>query len=243
MAEVPAVSLLINRAQSARHTFTITAENAPAIAEIVTRLDGLPLAIELAAARLRSMSAPDLLARINPGLPILTRGPTDLPERLQTMRTAIGWSYSLLDPQEQHLLRWLAISSGGFSIAAAESTADEVLRQHADSRPPNDLVISLVEKSLIQPLNEPAADNPPDAFRFRMLETIREFSQDMLDQAAERNHARTIHATVIADFAVRAGDGLSSPDQQYWYDAIDHELDNIRVALQSAIDLSLAEPA
>ncbi len=133
LADIAAVSLLINRAQSVRHGFTLTEENAADVATIVNRLDGLPLAIELAAARLRVMPASELLARIDPPLPVLTRGPVDLPERLQTMHAAIAWSYGLLDEIEQRTLRYLSVYVGGFSLDAAETTAGSSLE--TDSNP------------------------------------------------------------------------------------------------------------
>lgn len=243
LALVPAVDLLVNRAQSVRQSFAVNDENAQAIAEIVTRLDGLPLAIELAAARLRVMSAPDLLARIIHPLPILTRGPADLPERLQTMRSAIAWSYGLLDEPEQQLVRWLSVFAGGFTLAAAEQVAEAILAESKDSRPANDLVMSLAEKSLIQALAPLTDDDLQGTFRFRMLETIREFGLDLLDQRGERAVARARHASVIANLVQQADKGLSGQDQQFWYEYLELEHDNIRAALQSGVDIHLTAPA
>lgn len=228
IAGSPAVALLLDRARAVRHTFALTDDNSASIAEIVVRLDGLPLAIELAAARLRTLSASDLLARIDPPLPVLTRGPADLPERLQTMHAAIAWSYGMLEPAEQMLLRWLAVFRGGIPGEAADAISAQIPGGHL----PNDLVTALVEKSLIQ--IEPTLDEA-EIIRFRMLETIRQFAIDELDRTGETNSARIAQTKAMATLVDGAESGLTGPDQHAWYRNLERDHDNIAVALESSI--------
>ncbi len=151
LGRVPSVDLFVRRAESARHAFALTAANARDVAGLAVRLDGLPLAIELAAARVKVLAPADLLARLDQRLPLLTGGAHDLPARQQTMRATIDWSHDLLDPAERWLFRRLAVFSGGFTLDAAESVAgpDAPLDML-------DGVTSLVDKSLLRTIDHAA---------------------------------------------------------------------------------------
>lgn len=183
-----AVDLFVKRASQVRLGFTLTPENAASIAAICRRLDGLPLAIELAAARVGILSPSALLARLERRLVILTGGMTDAPDRQRTMRDAIAWSYELLDAAAQSLFRRLSIVPAGFSLAAAESIGGgDALEQ----------LQRLVEQSLVVSLGEQAGEP-----RFRMLETIREYGQERLEDAGEREDAETRLSDWVEDFAL-----------------------------------------
>ncbi|HRA49219.1 MAG TPA: NB-ARC domain-containing protein, partial [Thermomicrobiales bacterium] len=184
--QLDAVRLFLERAQSMQPTFALTTENAAMIADICSRLDGLPLAIELAAARVKVLPISTLLDRLEHRLPILVGGRRDTPERQQTMRNAIAWSYSLLTPQEQQLFRRLGVFVGGFTLAAAEAIG-------AVANQDDDVVLlleSLVDKSLVR-LDQSA----PTAPRYLMLDTIHEFAAEQLRASAESAFIRNAHAT------------------------------------------------
>jgi non-specific serine/threonine protein kinase len=181
-----AIALFVQQARAVRPNFVLTAETAPTVAEICRRLDGLPLAIELAAARTKMLSPPALAARLTNRLQLLTSGPQDQPARLQTMRDAIAWSYDLLTEPEQALYRRLAVFVGGFTLEAAEAVAEGL-----GASPPSifDGLASLVDKSLLRQL-----DSGEDEPRFWMLETIREFGLEQLAAAGEEEETRRRHA-------------------------------------------------
>jgi predicted ATPase/DNA-binding CsgD family transcriptional regulator len=181
-----AVRLFADRAQAVQPAFSVTAANAGTVIEICRRLDGLPLALELAAARVRSLPPAALLVRLEQRLPLLSEGPRDLPERQQTMRNAIAWSHALLTPAEQTLFRRLGVFVGGFTISAAETVAGGDGEREIDVL--RDLS-SLVDKSLVRLIA--AADVEP---RYLMLETIREFALDHLLATKESTRIRDAHA-------------------------------------------------
>jgi predicted ATPase/DNA-binding CsgD family transcriptional regulator len=215
-----AVELFVQRARQVRPSFTLSDDNAATIAEIVRRLDGLPLAIELAAARTTILSPSALLSRLDHALTILTAGPRDLPSRQRTLAAAIAWSYDLLDPSERRLLAWLGVFAGGFTLEGAEAVggAPTVL----------DLVASLVAKSLVRRETTPSGD------RFRLLETVRAYALERLaatDEAAcvRRSHAEHFHA-LVAD---PASAGLEASQRVA---ALDAERDNVRAALGWALN-------
>ncbi|HZZ55153.1 MAG TPA: DUF4062 domain-containing protein, partial [Trebonia sp.] len=195
LAAVPAVALFLASAREARSDFRLTEDNAAAVAEICRRLDGLPLALQLAAARLTVLSADGLLARLGRPLPLLTRGPRDLPERQQTLRAAIAWSYDMLGPPEQRLFRQLGVFAGGFTLEAVEALIDG----GPDDLDPLDAISRLVGQSVVfvQPLDEGAP-------RYRMLETIREFALERLEASGEAAQTRRRHAEFFRDLAIRA---------------------------------------
>jgi predicted ATPase len=185
-----AVRLFVERAQAVREDFALTAENATTVAQICHRLDGLPLAIELAAARIKILPPTALLARLDRRLPMLTGGGRDAPARQRTMRDAIAWSYDLLSSDEQTLFRRLAVFVGGCTLKAAEAVANSTGDLEID---PIEGIASLVDNSLLR--EETIRNGEP---RFLMLETVREFALEQLELAGER---RTIPGTAELHFS------------------------------------------
>jgi predicted ATPase len=218
LGEVEAIRLFVERAQASRSSFQLTPDNAPAIAAICTRLDGLPLAIELAAARIRILSPQALLARLEHRLQILTGGPQDAPERQQTMRNTIAWSYDLLTVDQQTLLRQLAVFNGGWTLEAADavsvSDADVV-----------DELSALIDQSLIRQSSEQRGPT-----RYEMLETIREFAQHELT-GSDAEQARQRHANFFVEYAESLAQHYEGPRQIEAMDLLEQEHDNIRSAL------------
>jgi non-specific serine/threonine protein kinase len=217
IAENPAVQLFVQRARAIRSDFTITSENAAAVAEICRRLDGLPLAIELAAARTKVLSPQALLARLTHSLQVLTGGPRDAPARLQSMRDAIDWSNALLSDHQRRFFRALGVFSGGFSLEAAEAIADP------DAL---DLLATLIDHSLVVPLQ-----HDEDEPRFGMLETIREYAMEALSAAEELESLRARHAGWYERFAYRATAAFFTAGEAEAMDRIARDLPNVRVAL------------
>lgn len=232
IAASEAVRLFVDRAQAVAPTFQLTTDNAPVIAEICRKLDGLPLALELAAARVDVLSPAALLARLERRLVLLTGGRRDQPERLRTMRNAISWSHDQLTPPEQVLFRRLAVFSGGFSLEAAEeicaSRPEDRSAEgpHIDATDVLDGIVSLVEKSLVRPY-----DGANDERRFRMLETISDFAGEQLDVAGERTAIIARLSGWVAALAEQAHIGLRGADQARWLATLDAEAGNVRVAL------------
>jgi non-specific serine/threonine protein kinase len=216
-----AVQLFSRRAQMVDPKFTLTETNAFAVAVICTRLDGLPLAIELAAARCNVLSPEALLERLDNRLALLTSGPQDVPARLRSLRDAIGWSYDLLQESEQQLFRRLAVFSGGFTEEAVASVAG--LPTGAGTM--LDALASLLEKNLIRRIGEDDAN-----IRFTMLETIREFGRDRLEGAGETASTRDRHATWCLDLVQRAEPWWFTAAQKRWSDTLEREHDNLRAA-------------
>lgn len=236
-----AVALFVERARAARPSFTLTDANASAIVEICSQLDGLPLAIELAAAMTRVLSPHALLARMDNRLRLLISGPTDLPDRQRTLRDTIAWSYDLLSPEEQTVFRRLAVFAGGASLDAIESvsggnaTDDDMTG--IPRAPVLSVVTSLVNKSLLVQIDDSespgtSADDP----RFRMLATIQEFAAERLEESNEVETARRLHLHWLLGFAEKAEPQLTGPDQVQWLLRLDAEHDNIRTALAWAVD-------
>jgi predicted ATPase/DNA-binding CsgD family transcriptional regulator len=245
VAKAPAVGLFLQRAQAVRHDFRLTAENAPAVAEICVRLDGLPLAIELAAARVRLLSPRAILARLDPRLELLTGGGRDQPPRHQTMRAALRWSYDLLDAPQRALFRRLGVFAGGWSLAAAAAVAsggagergvteDDGPGTGPPSAPPPapplgpllDRLTALVDQGLVR--QEALPDGEP---RFGMLETLREFAAERLHACGEADDAFRRHAAYVLSLAQQADDALKGAAQWEWLALLDREHDNLRAAL------------
>ena len=222
LAAVPAVAFFLTCARDARSDFRLTETNAAAVAEICRRLDGLPLALQLAAARLAVLPPAALLARLQRRLPLLTRGPRDLPERQQTMRAAIAWSYGMLGAAEQRLFRQLGVFTG-FTLEAVEA----LIAGGPDDLDPLEAISTLVGHSVVvvQPLEETTP-------RYRMLETIREFALEQLDASGEAAQTRRRHAGFFRDLASRAEPMLlGTTEQRTWTARIKHDQDNVRAAL------------
>ena len=234
LTEVEAVRLFAERAQAASPRFALTEQNAPVVAEITARLDGLPLAIELAATRTKVLTPEQILARLRSRLSLLTSGSRSVPERQRTLRAAIAWSYDLLDPVERRLFARLSVFTGGWAFESAEAVCDpEELGVDA-----LDGLTSLVDKSLIR-----RTEPPGHPSRFSMLETIREFGYERLEAAGDLELVRRRHAEHYLSLAVDAEPHLTATDQGEWLDRCDAEHANLRAALRWAIDRGEAGPA
>jgi predicted ATPase/class 3 adenylate cyclase len=227
LGAVEAVRLFCERARAASPRFTLTEDNAPVVAEITARLDGLPLAIELAATRTKVLTPTEILSRLKRRLSILASSSRTLPERQRTLRAAIAWSYDLLDPVEQGLFGRLSVFAGGWTFEAAEAVCDPT-ELGLDAL---DGLTSLVDKSLIR-----RSEPPGRPARFSMLETIREFAQERLDASGDLEPVLRRHADHYLRLAEEAEPHLTAKDQGEWLDRCDTEHANIRAALRWAID-------
>jgi predicted ATPase/class 3 adenylate cyclase len=224
LSQYAAVELFIQRALAVKPDFSVTNDNAPAIAEICVKLDGLPLAIELAAARIKLLPPQAMLARLGRRLELLKGGARDLPARHQTLRQAIAWSYDLLDAVERALFSRLAVFVGGCTLEAVETVCNATGDLEIDAL---DGVASLVDKSLLR--QEAAADGEP---RLRMLETIREYALECLESSPEAATSRHAHAKHYLALAEAAESQLTGPHQAVWLNRLEIEHDNLRAALQ-----------
>jgi predicted ATPase/class 3 adenylate cyclase len=224
LASVESISLFLDRAREARPGFRLDAANARAVVDIVSRLDALPLAIELAAAKLRVLDPETLAARLEQRLPMLTGGPRDAPERHRTLAASIRWSVESLDEATRRLFRGLSVFAGGWTLEAAE----EVLGADVDVL---DGLTTLVESSLVRRSGDEAAE-----LRFSMLETIREYAAAELDEAehAERDGLHRRHTATFRALAETSERHLTGEHQLEWLDRIGREHDNVRVALERA---------
>jgi len=241
LTQYEAVRLFIERAQAVRSDFAVTIDNAPAIAEICVRLDGLPLAIELAAARSKLFPPKALLARLDRRLALLTGGPRDLPARQQTLRNAIAWSYDLLDPAEQAIFARLGVFVGGCTLEAAEAVlADDRAGNAGDLTAyiPASAVLaglaSLVDKSLLTEV-----ESAGDAARFVMLETIREYALEQFGQLEASDESpilRCRYADYYVALAETAAPKLIGEQQQVWLGRLDAEYTNLRAVLTWSVD-------
>ena len=223
VAAAAAVRLFVARAEAARPEFVLTDQNAVAVAAVCQRLDGLPLAIELAATRITHLPPASLLERLDQRLPLLTGGAHDLPVRLQTMRGAIAWSYSLLPPGDQALFRILSLFVGGFTLEAAEVLGDA---GREDAMSILDGVGSLVAQSLLHQVVDTGGEP-----RYAMLETIREFAREQLDASGETEETRRRHAEFYLAFGELLGARLGGASMVETLTRLDTELPNLRVAL------------
>jgi len=223
LAENPSITLFAQRAQAVKPDFQLTADNAATVAEICSRVDGLPLAIELAAARVKMLPLSGILARLESRLQLLTAGARDLPERQQTLRNTIDWSFGLLTEAEQKLLRRLSVFRGGCTLEGAEAVCNTKDDLGADIF---ELMSSLVDKSLIQQRQQ--NDDEP---RFRMLETIREYSIERLQQSDEEASTKRAHAAYCLVLAEEGNPELGEPERAAWLTRCDIEHDDFRAAL------------
>ena len=222
----PAVALFTQRARQLDREFTLSAETAPIATAIVARVDGLPLAIELAAAHLSALSPASLLERLERRLPLLTGGGHDLPARLRGMPAAIAWSHDLLTPELQRLFRRLAVFVGGCSLEAATAVADMPAGTVLDG------VRTLVEQSLVLPMApDPDNESPRRDERYSMLETIREFGLERLTESGDEATTRTRHAFALMAWVESARSGIDSVAAGDLASRFTRELPNLRAAL------------
>lgn len=238
LAQYEAVRLFIERAQAAKSDFALTNENAPSVVEICRHLDGLPLAIEFAAARIKLLSPQAILVRLSSRLDLLTGGAQDLPARQQTLRNAIEWSYDLLSDDEKQLFRRLSVFVGGCTLQAVQAVAlgNTELRYTTDSIEslPVDMLNSagsLVDNSLLRQ-EEDLSGEP----RFWMLETIREYAWEHLQESGESEAIRRCHADYFLALVEEARSALQGPDLGTWLERLETEHDNLRTALQYALE-------
>src|SRR6266566_7104007 len=228
LSEYAAIALFVQRAQAIKPDFQTAAANARIIAEICMRLDGLPLAIELAAARIKLLPPPALLARLEHRLDVLTHASQDLPARQQTLRRTLAWSYDLLTAEEQQLFRRLSVFVGGCTLEAAESV-DEAFGERTDATAfcVLDGVASLIDKSLLH-RKEQEEQEP----RFILLETIREYGQECLRSTGEATVAQRAHAAYYLALVQTAEPKLTGVEQGSWLDRLEQEQENLRMAWQ-----------
>jgi non-specific serine/threonine protein kinase len=223
----PAVALFAQRAAAAQPDFRLTPAAAEAVAAICRQLDGLPLAIELAAARVRLLRPEAMLTRLTRRFELLTGGPRDAPPRHQTMRDTVAWSYGLLEAPERRVFRLLAVFAGGCSIDAAERVATEA----GAGEDLWSLLGSLVDKSMLV-----QAEGPGGEARLDMLETLRAFAHDELVAAGELEAAEAAHARWCVALAAEADTATRGPEQVAWLDRLELELPNLRAAMRRLID-------
>ncbi len=235
LSQYEAVRLFIERAEAAKAGFEITNDNAPAVAEICARLDGLPLAIELAAARIKLLPPKAILTRLSNRLKLLTGGAKDLPARQRTLRGAIEWSHDLLDEGERTLFARLAVFSGGRTLEAIEAVCDAEGDMPVDAL---DGVASLLDKSLLG--REKTTEEEP---RFVMLETIHEYAAEKLKESREYEELRALHAAYFLAFAEEAAPEIEGPDQVSWMERVETEHDNLRAAHSWSLEAGDAESA
>ena len=227
LAQVEAVRLFVERAVAAKPTFALTPENAAPVAAVVQRLDGIPLAIELAAARVPALSVDQIAARLGDRFRLLTRGSRASLPRQQTLRATLDWSYQLLTEREQRLLRRFAVFAGGWTLEAAEAVCGgdgieefEVL----------DLLTQLVFKSLV------VTDEQNGEVRYRFLETVRQYGLEKLEESGETDTIRKRHRNWYLAFAERAEPELMGVKQATWFDQLEVEHDNLRAALKCSLE-------
>ena len=224
-----AVLLFVGRARAVQPAFALTQENAPVVAEICRRLDGLPLALELAAARVKLLPPQAILTRLDDRLKLLTSGARDLPTRHQTLRNTLEWSYSLLNEDEKTLYARLSVFVGGFTFEAAEAVCNQDGQLDILEG-----LTSLVNNSLLRQ-DESMSEEP----RFGMLETIRAYALERLTQSGELETLRTCHAQYYGNIILKqAGHGLYTSNALYWLNWLERELDNIRATFQWSLTAS-----
>lgn len=242
LAEYPAVRLFRTRAQAVKPVFILTAENAPVIAEICRKLDGLPLAIELAAARIKLLSPLSILTRLENSLKLLAGGSKNVSPRQQTMRGTIEWSYQLLGEDEKTLFRRLAVFAGGFTVETAEAVCEtgagqfindglsKVQSETQTSKPGIellDVVTSLLDNNLLA-----QKDQPDGNARLRLLDVVREFAFERLEASGESDFLQRNHALFFLSLAEKAELHLQGEDSIEWLEKLETEIDNLRLALR-----------
>ena len=226
LAQVATVALFLERTRAVQADFQLTPANAHTVAAICTRLEGLPLAVELAAARIKLLPPQALLGRLGHRLDVLTSGPQDLPARQQTLRNTLQWSYDLLTMEEQRLFRWLSVFVGGFTLVAATTVFN------SERESPLDVltgIASLLDKSLLRQIKQ-EGEEP----RFHMLETLREFGLECLRANGEEAAARRAYAEYYATLGEEAEPYLEASNLVRWLDRLERERENLLAVLQRA---------
>lgn len=224
LAEIPSVALFVQRACAAKPGFELSSENAPAVIEICARLDGLPLAIELAAARVKVLSPSAMLSRLASRLQLLTGGARDLPERQQTLRAAMDWSYDLLSPEEQKLFRRLSVFADGCNLESVEAICNAKADLDLELL---DGMASLLDKSLLHH-GEPFAGES----RYSLLETVREYAADKLQSSGEFVQTKRAHAAYCLVLAEEGASDQAAVQSAAWVSRFEVEHNNFRAALQ-----------
>jgi len=235
IAQYGAVALFLQRAQAMQRDFRLTEENARAIAAICARLDGLPLAIELAAAQSKLLSLPVLLARLEKPLDVLTRGGPDRPVRQQTLRNTITWSHDLLSPEEQRLFRRLAVFAGGCTLEAAEAVCTAPGEM---ASPVMEAAASLVDKSLLQSVKQESEEG-----QLLMLGTLREYALERLAACGELERTRDAHAAYYLALAEQTEQALLDTRRRRWLERLEREQANLRAALEWLLERQGIEAA
>jgi non-specific serine/threonine protein kinase len=225
LTQVESVQLFVEKATALIPEFTLSRENAPFVAQICRHLDGLPLAIELAAARCRTLSVRELAVRLGERFELLTQGRRTAPPRHQTLQATLDWSYSLLDADERSVFQRLAVFAGGWTLAGAEAVCDSVSRSHI-----LDVISLLVDKSLVvkQERNRDV--------RYSMLETVRQYAWERLQEAGQAELVRNRHLAFFLELAERAAPRLVSSEELAWLMRLEQDLDNLRAALAWSIE-------
>ena len=239
LAQSEAVRLFVQRAQAVRPDFALTADNAPAVAEVCRRLDGLPLALELAAARMRVLSAVQLAARLDDRFRLLTGGSQEGPAHQQTLRTTVEWSHGLLTGPERTLFRRLAVFSGGWTLEAAEAVCPAPSGPgHPGAGETAAKVLDLLERLVDQSLVVAEAPDGRDggALRYRFLDLLREYAVERLAESGEAPALRDRHLDWCVDLARCVRLGANGPQQPIWLDRVDAEMDNVRAALAWSLE-------
>jgi predicted ATPase/DNA-binding CsgD family transcriptional regulator len=233
LPDYAAVALFLQRAQAVQPTFQLTSANARPLAEICVRLDGLPLAIELAAARIKLLSPQALLARLSQRFAVLTSGARDAPGRQQTLHNTIEWSYQLLDPSERRLFRRLSVFVGGCMLEGVEAVC---AAWDGEAAGVVDGVFSLLDKSLLQRIEQEGQES-----RLVMLETIREYALEALASSGEMQDTQQAHAAYYLRFAEEAKLELVGPQQSMWLERFEREHGNLRAALSWLLEQAEGE--
>jgi predicted ATPase len=233
LSQYPAIALFVQRAVAAKPDFELNRQNAPAVTEICARLDGLPLAIELAAARVKVLSPSSMLTRLASRLQLLTGGARDLPQRQQTLRAAIDWSYDLLSTAEQKLFRRLSVFVGGCNLEGVEAVCDTKRDLDLDLL---DGMASMVDKSLLQQVEQANGES-----RFVMLETIREYAREKLEASLEEALTKRAHAAYCLVLAEEEATEHGGADGAQWLERFALEHDNFRAGLEWLTETNHAE--
>ena len=223
VARSEAAQLFVERARAAVPDFALTLETSPAVSEICTRIDGLPLAIELAAAWTRVLSPQELAQRLMHPLPLLVTGARDAPTRQQTLRATLDWSYFLLAPPEQRLLARLSVFAGGATLSAIERVGGDGRESGLAVLP---RLARLIDASLVQRLDSSGTEP-----RYRLLETVRQYAGERLLEQGEQDAIRGRHAALFRDVAEEGRWRLRGPEQAVWLDRLERDHENMRAAL------------